>query len=310
MSTRRVLLNDQRVTIIGVMAPGFSGLSLDTDIWVPSMMIGLTSSASLLETRGNRWLAALARVKDGVALDVAQADLDAAAAAMEAEFPDTNTDRGAQLQMLEAFYLGDTAGTLRLLFGAVLLLLLVACSNVAALQLARSTSRQHEISVSLALGATRKHVARQLAHQFARGAFDDWDASMTGHIAFGLPASLLLFGLSLYALRRTRDDWGIVDEDTITAKADQGSAAASAGAVPPKIAVEADGRAQQDVEVACHGNCFRLLDGLDAERRRFRGGRSCGGGYSGGRASAGRRRPEARPPTRISAWTSCRPRDP
>ena len=163
LASRRVLLNDQPVAIIGVMAPGFAGLSLDTDIWVPSMMIGLTSSASILESRGSRWLAALGRLKEGVTADAAQADLDAAAASLASEFPDSNTDRGALLQPLEQFYLGDTAGTLRLLFGAVLLLLLVACSNVAALQLARSTSRQHEISVSLALGATRKHVARQLA---------------------------------------------------------------------------------------------------------------------------------------------------
>lgn len=188
--TRRVLLNDQPVTIVGVMQPGFSGLSLDTDIWVPSMMIGLTSSPSILESRGNRWLAALARVKAGVALDVAQADLDAAAAALRAEHPDTNEDRGAQLQMLEAFYLGDTAGTLRLLFAAVLLLLLVACSNVAALQLARSTSRQHEISVSLALGATRKHVARQLA---AEGVVLGIAGAVLGVIA----ASWMLRGIQL-----------------------------------------------------------------------------------------------------------------
>ena len=161
--TRRVLLNDQPITVVGVMAPGFAGLSLDTDVWVPSMMIGLTSSPRAFETRGNRWLAALARVKDGVTREVAQADLDAAAASLSVEFPDANKDRGALLQPLERFYFGDTAGTLRLLFAAVLLLLLVACSNVAALQLARSTSRQHEISVSLALGATRRHVARQLA---------------------------------------------------------------------------------------------------------------------------------------------------
>ena len=188
--SRRVLLNDQPITIIGVMAPRFTGLSLDTDIWVPSMMIGLTSSPSLLETRGNRWLAALARVKDGVTTAAAQADLDAAALALETEFPDTNTQRGALLQPLETFYLGDTAGTLRLLFGAVLLLLLVACSNVAALQLARSTSRQHEISVSLALGATRKHVARQLA---AEGVVLGVAGALLGVIA----ASWMLRGIAV-----------------------------------------------------------------------------------------------------------------
>ena len=161
--SRRVRLNDQPMTVIGVMEPGFGGFSMDTDVWVPSMMMGLTTSVPILESRGSRWLAALARLGDGVTPEVAQADLDAAAASLASEYPRINTDRGALLQPLEQFYLGDTAGTLRLLFGAVILLLLVACSNVAALQLARSTSRQHELSVSLALGATRKHVLRQLA---------------------------------------------------------------------------------------------------------------------------------------------------
>ena len=160
--TRQVLLNDRPMSIIGVMRPGFAGLSYDTDVWVPSMMIGLTTAPATLQNRGNRWLAALTRVKDGVSTEAAQADLDAVAAAMEKEFPDTNTGRGASLQTLEQYYFGDSALTLRRLFGAVLLFLVVACSNVAALQLARSTSRRQETAVSLALGATRKHLARQL----------------------------------------------------------------------------------------------------------------------------------------------------
>ncbi|MBA2302231.1 MAG: ABC transporter permease, partial [Acidobacteria bacterium] len=161
--SRAVQLNDRAVTIVGIMAPGFSGLSFDTDVWIPTAMISLTTAPSILQNRGSRWLTALTRVNHGVSVEAAQADLDTVAASLARDFPDTNTDRGAQLVTLERFYLGDTAGTLRMLFGAVLLFLLVACSNVAALQLARSTSRRQETAVSLALGATRKHLARQLA---------------------------------------------------------------------------------------------------------------------------------------------------
>ena len=165
--SRAVQLNDRAVTIVGVMQPGFAGLSFDTDVWVPTAMISLTTPPAILQNRGTRWLTALARLNPGVSIEAAQADLDAVAASLAKDFPDTNRDRGAQMVSLERFYLGDTAGTLRMLLGAVLLFLLVACSNVAALQLARSTSRRHETAVSLALGATRKHVTQQLAAETA-----------------------------------------------------------------------------------------------------------------------------------------------
>lgn len=187
---REVLLNDRSLTIIGVMKPGFSGFSLDTHVWVPSMMMSLTTPAATLQNRGTRWLAALTRLKDGVSPEAAQADLDAVAASLAREFPDTNTGRGAQLQTLEAYYFGTAAGTLRLLFGAVLLFLLVACSNVAALQLARSTSRRHETVVSLALGASRGHLMRQLgAEAFVLGA--------AGATVGALIASWMLAGIKI-----------------------------------------------------------------------------------------------------------------
>lgn len=160
---RRVLVGDRAVTIIGVMRPGFGGFSMNTDLWVPSMMMSLSNPVSVLQNRGTRWLGALTRFKDGVAPEAAQADLDRVAADLEKTFPETNTGRGAMLQTPERYYFGDAAARLRMLFGAVLLFLVVACSNVAALQLARSTSRRQETAVSLALGATRKHLARQLA---------------------------------------------------------------------------------------------------------------------------------------------------
>ena len=160
--TRNVQLNDRAVTIVGVMQPGFAGLSFDTDVWVPTAMISLTTPPSVLQNRGTRWLAALTRINHGVTIEAAQADLDAVAASLAKDFPDSNRERGAQLMTLERYYFGNTAGTLRLLFGAVLLFLVVACSNVAALHLARSTSRRQETAVRLALGATRKHLARHL----------------------------------------------------------------------------------------------------------------------------------------------------
>ena len=187
---REVRLNDRSLTIVGVMKPEFTGLGLNTQVWVPSMMMSLTNPVSTLQNRGTRWLAAVTRLKDGVSPEAAQADLDAVAASLAREFPDTNTNRGAQLQTLETFYFGTAAGTLRMLFGAVLLFLLVACSNVAALQLARSTSRRHETVVSLALGASRGHLMRQLgAEAFVLGA--------GGTVIGALVASWMLAGIKL-----------------------------------------------------------------------------------------------------------------
>ena len=159
---RPIVLNDRTCTIVGVMPPGFAGLSFDTDLWVPSMMVSLTSSPGVMKNRGDRWLGALGRLHDGVSLAQAQDDLTRVAAELERQYPDTNRQRGVQIVPLKDALLGSTARLIVTLFTAVLLFLVVSCANVASLQLARTTARRRELAVRAALGARRWHVLRQL----------------------------------------------------------------------------------------------------------------------------------------------------
>jgi predicted permease len=159
---RTIILNDRAMSVIGVMPAGFSGVSFNTEVWVPSAMVTLTSGPRIWTDRGSRWLLAIGRLKDGVSLETARRDLDRVAAALEQQYPASNRQRGVQTDTLQASIVGDAAGLLLALLGGVVLFLIVACANVASLQLARAVSRRREMAVRLALGATRRHLLRQL----------------------------------------------------------------------------------------------------------------------------------------------------
>ena len=160
---RQIVLNDRTCSIVGVMPPGFAGLSFDTDLWIPSMMVSLTSTnPKVVGDRGNRWLGALGRLRDGVSFAQAQDDLTRVAAQLEQQYPDTNRQRGVLIMTMRDALLGSTGSLIVLLFTAVLLFLLVSCANVASLQLARTTARRRELALRAALGARRWHVLRQL----------------------------------------------------------------------------------------------------------------------------------------------------
>lgn len=159
---RSVQLNERPFSIVGVMPEGFAGVSFDTDVWVPTAMVTLTSAPSVLQDRSTRWLGAVGRLKDGVTLERAQEDLTRVADLLARQHPGTNKDRGVQVDTVQDALRGSTGRLLPALFAAVLLFLAVACANVATLQLARVSARRRELAVRLALGATRWHVVRQL----------------------------------------------------------------------------------------------------------------------------------------------------
>jgi predicted permease len=159
---RAITLNDRPFTVVGVMGDGFHGISFDTDVWVPMMMMSLTASPATIETRSNRWLGAIGRLRPGVSPGDAQRDLDAVAARLAVSFPETNTGRGVQLLSLQDSALGTTRQLLVALFVAVMLFLLIACANVINLQLVRATSRRREMALRVAVGADRARLFRQL----------------------------------------------------------------------------------------------------------------------------------------------------
>ena len=153
---RQVILNDQAYTIVGVLPRGFE-FSEPAEAFVP-LQLGRTLTDTGRNTR------AIARLKPNVSVEQAQAEMATVFAQFSAAYPKNVADwgeRGVRLIGYQQWLAGDYRLNLLLLFGAAGLFLLIACSNIAALILARTSSRQREISVRLALGAGRSRLFSQ-----------------------------------------------------------------------------------------------------------------------------------------------------
>ena len=248
---RTITLNNVPVTVVGVMPEGFRFPFDAVEVWLPIWQFtgGLA--------RSDRSLAAVGRLGPGVQPGHAQAELSAIAAQLAETFPDQNKGRGIQIQPYQRWLTSGIGFPLGLVFGLVLLLLVVAASNVTSLQLGASLERRTELGVRVALGASRLRLARQLLVEHGVLALMGGAAGV-GIAAVLVPRAVSAAPLQIFGLDRVELDWRVL----LFAFAVTVVAGLASGIVPALHWTARDAAGRASARVTADRRIRRLRSGL------------------------------------------------
>lgn len=200
---KRLHLEANSFTVIGVLPPSFLFPDHEVDIWTPSPM-----DAPYAQDRASTWFNVIGRLKSGITITQARADLAHVQSNLGRQFPKTDANLVVSVQTLKENTIGGVRRSLLVLFGSVSLLLLIACTNIAALLLARTTGREREISVRFSLGASRASVIAQLLTECL--VLATIGSALGLFVAAAGANALRVFAASLPRVEEITLDWRIV----------------------------------------------------------------------------------------------------